>query len=131
MPESSVAVQLTFVTAIANVLPDGGAHVTLGVGSTRSDADAENVTTAPPGPVACVVMAPGTVRLGGVVSWTVTVNEAWAEFPESSVAVQVTVVTPTGNVLPEGGTQLTAGVASTRSDADAEYVTTAPPGPVA
>jgi hypothetical protein len=131
LPESSVAVQLTVVTAIGNMLPDGGAQDTLGVGSTRSEADAEYVTVAPPGPVASVVMGPGTLTVGGVVSWTVTVNEALAEFPESSVAVQVTVVGPIGNRLPEGGAQTTVGLASTRSDADAENVTTAPPGAVA
>jgi hypothetical protein len=34
----------------------------------------------------------------------VTVNEQEARFPDASVAVQVTVVVPTGNVEPEGGT---------------------------
>ena len=77
------------------------------------------------------MIGPGTFTVGGVVSWTVTVNEAPAEFPESSVAVQLTVVGPIGNRLPEGGAQTTVGLASTRSDADAENVTTAPPGPVA
>lgn len=35
---------------------------------------------------------------------TVTVNEQVAVLPEASVAVQVTVVVPTGKVEPEGGT---------------------------
>ena len=38
---------------------------------------------------------------------TVTVNEHKAVLPEVSVAVQVTVVVPTGNVKPEAGLQTT------------------------
>ena len=75
-------------------------------------------------------MSPGTLTVGGVVSLTVTVNEPAAELPESSVAVQVTVVVPSGKVLPEGGAQTTLGLGSTRSEAVAVYVTTAPDGPV-
>ena len=43
---------------------------------------------------------------------TVTVKVQLLWLPQSSVAVQVTVVTPTGNTLPEGGTQTTVGVES-------------------
>jgi len=68
---------------------------------------------------------------GGVVSCTVTVNDAEAVLPWLSVAVQVTVVVPTGNVDPEAGLQ--AGVVDpyTRSVADAVNVTTAPGEPLA
>jgi hypothetical protein len=38
---------------------------------------------------------------------TLTLNEQVAVLPEASVAVQVTVVVPTGKVEPEGGTQAT------------------------
>ena len=41
---------------------------------------------------------------GFSVSFTVTVNEQLAVLVEASVAVAVTVVTPFGNVLPDGGT---------------------------
>ena len=37
-PEESDAVQLTVVVVIGKVLPDGGAHETLGFGSTLSEA---------------------------------------------------------------------------------------------
>jgi hypothetical protein len=37
----------------------------------------------------------------------VTVNEQVAVLPDASVAVQVTVVVPTGNGVPDGGTQAT------------------------
>ena len=52
----------------------------------------------------------GHVITGGVVSrTTVTVNVQVALFPKASVAVQVTVVVPTGNGDPDAGTQTTLG----------------------
>jgi hypothetical protein len=45
----------------------------------------------------------------------VTVNVHDALLPLSSVAVQVTVVTPIGNVLPDAGVQTTVGVLSQAS----------------
>jgi hypothetical protein len=131
LPESSVAEQLTDVVAMGNVLPEGGEQEIVGVGSTRSDAVTEKLTVAPPGPVASAVIFPGTETLGGTVSCTVTVNEPPSVLPESSVAVQFTVVTPTGNVLPDGGEHPTLTLGSTESEADAEKETVAPPGPVA
>jgi hypothetical protein len=44
---------------------------------------------------------------GGVVSATATVKEHVEVFPPPSVAVQVTVVAPSGNVEPDAGTQAT------------------------
>lgn len=52
-------------------------------------------------------MFAGQVIEGGCVSLTVTVNEQEAVLPELSVAVQVTVLVPSGKVEPEAGTQLT------------------------
>jgi hypothetical protein len=46
------------------------------------------------------------VIVGACVSFTVTVNEQVAVLPLASVAVTVTVVVPTGNVLPEAGLPL-------------------------
>jgi hypothetical protein len=66
---------VTVVAPTGNVLPEGGTQLTVGFASTRSDADAENVTTAPPGPVAGTVMFAGTVTEGGAVSCTVTEKE--------------------------------------------------------
>jgi hypothetical protein len=45
--------------------------------------------------------------MGGVESRTVTVNEHEAVRPASSVAVQLTVVVPCGNPLPDAGVQVT------------------------
>ena len=68
----------------------------------------EKVTIFPP---RCLLpftlMSSGTTTLGAVVSRTVTLNDAPLVFPSTSVAVQVTVVTPSGNVEPEAGTQVT------------------------
>ena len=40
---------------------------------------------------------------------TVTVKLQFTDWPQVSLAVQVTVVVPSGNVLPLGGLQLTVG----------------------
>ena len=49
------------------------------------------------------VMFAGHVITGTCVSCTVMVNEHVPMFPDASVAVQLTVVTPTGNVDPLAG----------------------------
>ena len=54
-------------------------------------------TGIPSGLVASTTMLDGGVIVGGVVSLTVTIWVSEAEFPEVSVAVQVTVVIPIGN----------------------------------
>src|SRR2546422_278518 len=74
--------------------------------STRSSAVAEYVTIAPAGLVASAVISAGRVKAGGVVSRTVTVEDAEPVLPNPSVAVHVTVVTPMGKVEPEGGEQV-------------------------
>jgi Ca2+/Na+ antiporter len=60
-------------------------------------------------------MFAGTVITGAEALLTVTVNDVELLFPFASVAVQVTVVVPIGNVEPDAGTQLTASVPSTTS----------------
>ena len=52
---------------------------------------------------------------GGSSAETVTRNVTWVPFPAASVAVQVTVVSPTGKTLPEAGTHTTVGVGSAAS----------------
>ena len=51
-------------------------------------------------------MFAGQVITGGCVSFTVTVNEQLAVFADESVTLQLTVVTPFGNVDPEAGLQV-------------------------
>ena len=43
---------------------------------------------------------------GGCVSLTVTVNEQLAVLPDASLTVQLTVVTPFGNAVPDAGSQV-------------------------
>jgi hypothetical protein len=116
----SVAVQVTVVVPSGNVLPDAGAQLGAMLPSTMSLAEAEYVTTAPPGPVAAVVMLAGTVTVGGVVSCTVTTKESEPVLLWESVAVQVTVVVPKPNVLPDAGEQPGEMEPSTMSEAEAE-----------
>jgi len=131
LPWESVALHVTVVEPNANVLPEAREQLGASEPETRSLADAEKVTTAPAGPVASAVIGPGTATVGGVVSLTVTSNEAEPVLPDESVALHVTVVVPRGNVLPEPGEQLTEMLPSKLSVADAENVTTAPDPPVA
>ena len=57
-------------------------------------------------PLDTTLMLAGHVPMvGACVSFTVTVNEQVAEFPEASVTEQFTVVTPFENVEPEAGEQ--------------------------
>ena len=70
-------------------------------------------------------------KTGGNVSWTVTLNDALALFPASSVAVQTTVVSPMANVDPDPGTQLTGAEAPRSVAVGVPNVTVRPPGDVA
>lgn len=64
-----------------------------------------------PGSVLTVTLA-GQVMAGGVTSLTVTVNVQTesSAVPGALLAVQVTVVVPFGNAVPEAGTQVTVGM---------------------
>src|SRR5438128_4674365 len=94
-------------------------------------ADEAMLPRAPSRCVAATVRAGGAVTIGGVVSTTVTVNEAVALLACASVATQVVVVTPRGKIDPLDRVQLTATLPSTTSVADVWNVNAAPPGLVA
>ena len=64
-------------------------------------------------------------------SSTVTVKVAVLVTPKASTATQVTVLVPSGKVLPEGGVQVTGTLGWQRLVAVTLKVATAPPGPVA
>jgi hypothetical protein len=81
-----------------------------------------------------VVVFQSTTLLGSESSWsraskTVTVKEQVAVLPAASVAVQVTVVDPNGNVDPDGGTHavVTPGQLSVATGGS-KVTTTIPPG---
>src|SRR5262249_44295392 len=99
-PRLSVAVQVTSLTLIGKKLPEAGVQVGVTLPSTRSVADAEYATVAPPASSASTVKSSGTVMSGPVVSWTVTVKLPFPVFPDESVAEQLTVDCPSGNVDP-------------------------------
>jgi hypothetical protein len=127
----SLAKQVTVVVPMGKVEPDGGLQVTGREPSTRSLAEAANVTTLPVGPVASAVMFAGSVSTAGVVSCTLLEKLALPVLPRLSVDEQVTVVVPMGKVEPDGGLQVTGREPSTKSLAEAANVTTLPVGPVA
>src|SRR2546422_4472032 len=102
-PWASLAVQPMRVVPSGNVDPEDGLQLAKTGPSTMSVAPTENVTAAPPGPVASETMSAGTVSAGGVVSTTRTSKDLDATFPWESVAVHITVVVPSGNIELEAG----------------------------
>jgi hypothetical protein len=122
LPCESVAVQVTVVLPIGKVDPEAGEQDGVIGPSTLSFADAEYVSVFPPGEVVLSWMSLGTVTTGGVVSVNVIVtwNDPEPVLPCESVAVQFTVVVPTGKVEPELGEQDGVIDPSTASCADAE-----------
>ena len=58
--------------------------------------------------------------IGAVVSTTVTLKLALPVLPDESVLLQLTVVWPSANVLPETGTQMASDAPSTLSKAETE-----------
>jgi hypothetical protein len=131
LPALSLAEQVTVVVPSGNVEPEAGVHVTGTEPSTGSEAEAVNLTTAPLALVAGTVMSDGSVKVGGVLSTTFTLNDAEPVLPALSVAEQVTLVEPIAKVEPGAGTQIGVIAPSTTSDAEAVKVTTAPLGLVA
>jgi len=127
----SVALHVTVVAPNGNVAPLAGVQLTATLPSSRSVAEAVKVNIAPAALVASTVALAGTVTTGPVVSFTVTVNDAALWLPCASVAPQVTVVAPNGNVAPLAGVQLVAIGPSSTSVADAVKVNTAPAALVA
>src|SRR5690349_15274755 len=117
---------------IAKSDPGAGVQLTGSEPSTASVADAVKVAGAPAADVGARVTFPEVVTTGGRVSVTVIVKLVELALPEASVAVTVTVVTPSGNVEPEGRSAETVGAGSVSSvAAGRENVTAAPAGDVA
>ena len=115
--QSSVAVQVTILVPSGKTLPDGGEQATVGVASRLSVAvGVLKFSTVPVGLHVQTKRLLGQVMTGGVVSRvtrTRNVQAVW--FVQLSVAVQVTVVLPNGNTLPDTGEQATATLKSALS----------------
>ena len=67
--------------------------------------------------MAAAVLAVGSVRLGAVVSTTVTVKVLSPRLPALSLAEQVIVVVPSGNTVPDALSQDAVSGPSTSSEA--------------
>lgn len=108
LPAWSVAVQVTVVMPTGKQLPEGGVQTTVVPGQ-LSFAVAAKVTALQASVTVAVtaVWFGGQAITGGCVSLTLTVNEQLAVRPLASVAVQLTVVTPFGNAVPDGGLHTT------------------------
>jgi multisubunit Na+/H+ antiporter MnhB subunit len=123
---ASVAVQVTVVTPRGKVEPDGGVQTGVNEPSQLSVAVAVKVTATEHIPAGeFIVIGAGQVTTGASSSLTVTVNEQLPELVAESVAVQVTVVMPLGNVAPDGGVQTGVIEPSQLSVAVAVNITTA------
>src|SRR3989441_6684477 len=131
LPCASLALHVTVVGPDGTIDPLAGVHVVATAPSSASVADAVKVKAAPVALVASAVAFAGTVTTGPVVSVTVTVNDAALWLPCASVALQVTVVAPTGNVAPLAGAHVVATGPSSVSVADAVKLYAAPVAPVA
>src|SRR2546421_6775992 len=90
------------------------------------------MTAAPAVLVASAATFDGDDKDGGVVSSIVTVKAFVLVLPEASVATMVTIVTPSGKMLPDAGFAAMAGAGSKSSVAlGLAKVTIAPAGDVA
>ena len=131
-PCASVVEQVTVVIPKLKIEPEAGEQETGTGPSTRSVAVGEYVTIAVPElRVAGTVMSAGRLKTGGVLSRTVTVEDSEAKLLDASLAMHLTVVSPSGKVEPEIGEQVGVNDPLTMSVADAEKVATAPVEPVA
>ena len=120
LPTVICTVHVTVVLPTGNP-PSGASLVTLRLGSAMSlTSGVASVMVVVSGPVASVLISAGAVMDGAPVSVIVTCWVSIALFPESSVAVHVTVVLPTGN--PPGGASLV-----TVGDGSSSSVTTGKP----
>src|SRR4051812_14825268 len=101
--------QVTVVVPSGKVLPLGGLQPTVSGGREPPAAALVEKTTTPLLLLAVVVMLVEQVRTSGAqtAGLTVTVKLQFVQVPQASQAVQVTVVVPSGKVLPLGGLQLT------------------------
>ena len=107
LPAASLAEQLTVVVPGGKIVPEDGAHVTVGLaGPAVSAAAAVKVTTAPAGMLWGTLILAGRVSEGGVVSVMVMVNESLTVLPAVSAAEQLTNVEPTRKSESEDGVQV-------------------------
>ena len=107
LPAASVTVEFTVVVPTGKTEPEAGEETTEKPAQLSAPFTAK-VTTAPQVPASAhCVMFDGHWIVGFSQSLTVTLNEQFETLPAASVALQLTVVVPTGKAEPEGGVQTT------------------------
>jgi uncharacterized protein YunC (DUF1805 family) len=100
-PDASVAVYVTGVVPMEKVLPGAFVVVSVPPEQLSVNVGAVQVTTAWHDALALTVIFEGQPEITGLVtSWTITLKEQVEVLPAASVAVYVTGVVPTENVLP-------------------------------
>jgi hypothetical protein len=118
LPLASVAVQVTRVVPTGKAEPEAGAQPTATGPSWTSAAVGSVQLTVAPEPVVVADWSPGTpLSCGPVVSTTVTTKPAEPVRPAPSVALQVTVVGPSGSRVPDAGAQAAGSSPSWMSEA--------------
>src|SRR3954470_7631206 len=125
LPLASVATLVTLFVPRLKREPEAGVLTTVAVPQ-LSVASTVKFTIASVRPVSagCTMLA-GQVTCGASVAFTVTWNVFVTEFPEASVARQVTTVLPFWNVEPLGGTQTRITGLEQRSNTVGSKLTTA------
>jgi len=129
VPQASLAVAMTVVVPMGNVLPLGGMAVKFkGVLHPPVAETVKNTATPLELVVVTVILVEQSMAMGG--RTTVTLKEQLVKCPQVSLAVAVTMVVPTGKALPLGGLAITLGVLQP-PEAVTVKNTTAPLVPVA
>jgi len=120
------AVQVTGVVHLANVEPLAGVQVVVGVPQGLLEVTVQFTTCEQEVDVVLVVMLPGQVMVGGG-DTKLTVKVQVATLPQSSTAVQVTLVLPETKLTPGSGRQVMAGTPPQGSVAVGGTYCTTPP----
>lgn len=107
LAEASVVMHVTIVVPTGNVDPEGGVQEVDAPGQLSDDVAAKFTSCEQRPGVLPTMIGIGQIAAGASVSSTVTLKPHVPVFDAASTAVQVTVVTPTGNVEPEAGTHVT------------------------
>jgi hypothetical protein len=106
LPETSVAVQVTVLVPFGKLEPLAGLQALLTPAQLSLTVGAKITTwLLQVAGSAFVEMFAGQVIVGRTDSFTVILNEAFAVLPDGSLAVQFTVLVPTGKLAPLAGTQ--------------------------
>src|SRR6266516_702418 len=130
---ASVAAHVTVVVPTGKIEPDAWSHVTATGQSSSEAVGIVKVTAAPADDVACTGsgLTPAVMARSASITVMVSVVCTVEGVSSGSVAVQVTVVVPTGKVSPDAWSQVTATEPSSSEAVGIVNVTAAPAADVA